>query len=214
MRDGKTRLGVMEKRPIMVAILIFVLTTVLTVAVNSYLKQAFLPGYSISRYVGSETWSAVVFALANFVVAYCAAKYLYRVGEKWRVWRGYYWVVVLMAVGLIGLSVCPIGYFDLPGAGYATSVPSQVHEVCSRLMFVCMLVIAGMILLCQAANRVTRVVAAVYVTYGVVCVFGFLVKAPWFAQHLLVFEACYLFGFLAFCLGLQGSNKIQEKDNG
>lgn len=196
-----------EKRPIVVAILVFVLTTVSTVAVNSYLHKAFIPWYSISRYVGSETWNAIVFALANMLVAFSVLTYLYRVGEKWKFWRIYYWIVVAMAVGLVGLSVCPIGYFDLPGYGYATSVPSHVHEVCSRLMFLCMLLVVTMILFCKRASRVTRMVAAVYVAYGVVCVMGYCTHAEWFAKHLLLFESCYLFSFLAFCLGLQSQRK-------
>lgn len=203
MRAGQTiRIKQTERRPIVVALLAFVLTTVAAVTINSWLRQAFTPSYSISRYVGSETWSAIVFALANVVVAVNVLSYLYLVGERWRLARVYFWLVVAMMVGLIGLSACPVGYFDT--AGYATSVPSHVHEVSSRMMFCCMLAVAGMIVLCQRASRATRMAAAVYVAYGVVCILGYLTKAQWFLQHLLLFESCYLFGFLAFCLGLQG----------
>lgn len=72
----------------MVAILTFVLTTVLVVAVNSYMRKAFMPEYSISRYVGTETWSAIVFALANLVVAFSVLAYLYRVGRSGSFGRG------------------------------------------------------------------------------------------------------------------------------
>ena len=210
MREETLRLRSVEKRPIVVAILTFVLTRVLVLAVNSYIRKAFMPEYSISRYVGTETWSAIVFALANLVVAFSVLAYLYRVGEKWQFRRGYYWVVILMAVGLIGLSACPIGYFDLPGEAYATSAPSHVHEICSRLMFVCMLVVAAIVLLCKKASRATRMAAAVYVAYGLVCVFGYFTEGTWFVSRVLVFESCYLFGFLSFCLGMQGSKKIEE----
>lgn len=210
MQERVARIRNVEKRPIMVAILVFVLTTVTIVLVNSYLLHAFMPWYSISRYVGSETWSAIVFVFANMVVALKVLAYLYKVGEKWQFWHGYFWVVVMMMVGLIGLSVCPIGYFDQPGAAYATSAPSHMHEICSRLMFVSMLVVASMVVFCKRASRVTRMAAAVYVAYGVVCVFGFMTEASWFVRHVLLFESCYLFGFLAFCLGLQ-SRRIQEE---
>lgn len=211
MKEQTLRFKIAEKRPIVVAILMFVLTSVMIVAVNSYLLRAFFPTYSISRYVGSATWSSVVFALANLIVAFCVLTYLYRVGEKWQFWRAYYWVVVMMAVGLIGLSACPIGYFDLPGTAYATSAPSHVHEICSRMMFICMLLVTGLVLLCGKASRATRIVAAVYVAYGFVCVFGYATAAPWFLQHVLFFESCYLFGFLAFCMGLQGRKKLEEE---
>jgi len=201
-REALRRIKNTEKRPIVVAILVFVLTTVTIVVVNSYLLGKFMPNYSISRYVGSETWSAIGFMMANLVVAMMVLKYLYMVGEKWGFGRGYFWVVVMMAIGLIGLSACPIGYFDV--VGYATSAPSHVHEICSRLMFVCMLVVATMILVCKPAVVATRLVAAVYTAYGVVCVFGYMTGAQWFVSHVLLFESCYIFGFLAFCLGLQG----------
>lgn len=213
MREETLRFRSEEKRPVVVAILAFVLTTVTVVAVNTYLHRAFMPDYSISRYVGTETWSAVVFALSNLVVAFCTLMYLYRVGEKWKFWRPYYWVVIMMMVGLIGLSACPIGYFDLPGQGYATSAPSRIHEVCSRLMFVCMLTVTAIVLFCNRASRATRLAAAIYVAYGAVCVFGYATTAPWFLQHTLLFESCYLFGFLAFCLGMQGRRKIEEKSD-
>jgi len=193
-----------------VAILIFVMTTVLTVAVNSYIRKALMLDYSISRYIGSETWSAIMLALANMVVAFSVLTYLYQVGEKWQFWRAYYWIVVLMAVGLVGLSACPIGYFDLPGEAYATSAPSHVHEICSRMMFVCMLVVAVMVLCCKKASRATRLAAAVYVAYGVACVFGYMTTASWFVRHMLLFESCYLFGFLSFCLGMQGRKGIEK----
>lgn len=214
MKERSLRFRITEKRPIVVAILLFVLPTVLIVAINSYLLKAFMPTYSISRYVGSATWSSIVFALANLVVAFCVLTYLYHVGEKWQFWRAYYWIVVMMAVGLIGLSACPIGYFDLPGMAYATSAPSHVHEICSRMMFMCMLVVAGIVLVCSKASRVTRMVAAMYVAYGLVCMTGYMTKGPWFFQHMLLFESCYIFGFLAFCMGLQGRKKISENNGG
>lgn len=210
MKEQTLRFKIAEKRPMVVAILMFVLTTVTVVAVNSCLLKAFFATYSISRYVGSATWSSCVFFVANLVVAFCVLTYLYHVGEKWQFWRAYYWVVVLMAVGLVGLSACPIGYFDLPGAAYATSAPSHVHEICSRMMFVCMLVVAGLVLLCGKASQATRIAAAMYVAYGLVCVFGYATAAPWFVRHVLLFESCYLFGFLAFCMGLQGRRKVEE----
>lgn len=202
MKETVPRLRMLEKRPIVVAILIFVLTTVAIVIINSLMRRAFLLNYSISRYVGSETWSAVVFGVVNYVVAFSVLTYLYRVGEKWKFQRWYYWIVVLTVVGLVGLSMCPIGYFDQPGSEFASSAPSHVHEICSRTMFVGMMVLVAMICFSKKTSRVTRMMAVAYIIYGMLCALGFIIKAPWFLGNMLVFESCYTFGFLALCLGL------------
>lgn len=114
-----------------------------------------------------------------------------------------------MAVGLIGLSACPIGYFDLPGEAYATSAPSHVHEICSRLMFICMLVVAAIVLLCKSESSDADGSSGVCGVWAGMRFWVFY-RGAWFVSRVLVFESCYLFGFLSFCLGMQGGKKVEE----
>lgn len=204
-----------EKKLIMWALGIFVVVSGGIVLINSFLMgHGWNFDYSISRYVGSETWSALVFMVANLAVAYLTLQYLYMLGEKWRLPRWFHWVVVVMAIGLVGLSAWPIAYFDPVGAEYAASGISRIHEICSRVMFFGMLMVATAMMLALPASRLTRLWCGIYVAYGLVCVYGFLTKEPWFAQMILVYESMYLAGFFVLCLCMNGVMEGSEVKNG
>ena len=200
-----------EKKWMAWALAIFVFTSACIVLLNSFsMRHGWHWDFSISRYVGSETWSAVVFMIANAAVAYMTLQYLYIVGEKWKLPRWFYYVVILMAIGLIGLSAWPIAYFDPEGMAYGMSGISRIHELCSRTMFFGMLMVATVIMLALAASRATRLWAGTYVAYGLVCVYGFLSHEVWFAQMILVYETLYLGGFFVLGLLMQGKRERSE----
>lgn len=198
----------MNKKLMFLAMAVFVLTATLAVAVNSLTGYGLHLDYSISRYVGLETWSALMFALGNFVVAVAMLYYMYEVGQAWRMPRVFYWCVIIMAMALIGLSVCPIGYFDPAGAVYGTSAPSLIHHTCSRIMFVMMLVVVMMVVLSTRAHRETKYWGIMYLVYGIVCVLGYFTKADWFQGAMLIFESLYLLGFMV--LGLKFKKREVE----
>ncbi len=199
-----------QKKWMLGAIGVFLVTSLLAIIVNS-LSHGWHFGYSISRYVGLETWSAVVFALGNIVVAGLFGRYLYVVGKAWRMPKWFYILVIVVIVALLGLSACPIGYFDLPGTEYGSSWSSQIHQVCSRLMFACMLAMAFAWQWCSAAKDSSRRWCAVFVVYGVFCAVAYLLKLDWFFRATLVFESTYILGFMVLSLGLQGQNVVKER---
>lgn len=183
------------------AIGIFLFTALMGIILNStVMGYGFHAEYSISRYVGLETWSAILFGLGNVVTMVLLLYYLYEMGENLKMPRIYFWLVVLMAAGLIGLLSCPVGYFDLPGAPYASSAPSKVHEIGSRLMFLAMLVSEMIVLSSGLIDKRTRIFSVVFVIYGLICVFGYLTKATWFLNALVFFEMMYLLSFMVICL--------------
>ncbi len=192
-----------QKKLMLMAIGIFLFTSLAAVILNS-VRYGWHWGYSISRYVGLETWSAVLFALGNIVVAGLFGKYLYAVSETWRMPKWFYGVIVMTAVALLGLSACPIGYFDVPGAGYGTSAPSQIHQICSRVMFACMLIMAFVWQFCGRLQNRLRYWCAGFVVYGILCAVAYLLKMDWFFRTMLVFESAYIFSFMVLCWRLQG----------
>lgn len=193
----------MNKKLMWFALGIFLTTSVLAVAINSWAMVGLRFDYTISRYVGLATWSAMVFAVGNFVVAGVMLKYLYSVAGTWEMPRWAYWLIVVMLMALIGLSVCPIGYFDPVGAKYGTSAPSLIHGICSRTMFCSMLVMVVVVALSALTSRWTRIFAVIFVVYGVFCLYGYFSKEKWFENAVLVFESLYLVGFMVMCLGLK-----------
>lgn len=202
----------MNKKMMLLAFAIFVATSGLAVIVNSLLGIGLRFDYTISRYVGLETWSAVVFALGNFVVAGAILYYLYEVIQVWKMPRVAYWCVVVMLVGLIGLSVCPIGYFDPVGAKYGTSAISLIHGLCSRTMFMTMMVMMLLVVLNVMASKMTRVLGVVFIIYGLMCLCGHLLRVGWFVNTVLVFESLYIMGFMVLCFGFKGKeNYVRAK---
>lgn len=201
-----------RKKWMLMAIGIFLTTSLLAVTINS-LSYGWHSGYSISRYVGLETWSAVVFALGNVAVAGLFCRYLYAVGEAWRMPKWFYVLVVIMAVALLGLSVCPIGYFDPVGADFGTSAPSHIHKLCSRLMFACMLVMAFVWQWSKVVHMKTRRWCAAFVAYGIFCVLGYYLGPSWFFPVMLGFESVYILSFMVLCWRLQGNNGVKERMN-
>lgn len=199
----------MNKKLMWFALTIFLVTSGLAVVINSLVGAGLHFNYTISRYVGLETWSAVVFALGNFIVAGLMLKHLYGMAEGWKMSRWVYWLIVVMLVSLIGLSVCPIGYFDPEWAKYGTSAPSLIHGICSRVMFASMLVVMVMVMLCALASKWTRIFAIFFVIYGVFCLYGYFSRVAWFEDVVLVFESLYLFGFMIMCLLLKGKETVE-----
>lgn len=197
-----------QKRWMLAAMLMFLSTSLLAVMVNS-LEYGWHWEFSISRYVGLETWSVLFFALGNIGVAALFGKYLYTISEILQMPRWFYTLVVATIVALLTLSACPVGYFDLPGA-FARSVPSQIHQVSSRLMFTCMLLMAFFWQLRKEIEVKMRRWCTVFVVAGVVCTVAFFGKFDWFLRAVLVFESAYLLGFMVLCWRLQGT-KLDEK---
>ena len=202
---------------IVLADLILFVTSVLAVAINS-LKYGFHIDYTISRYVGLETWSAIVFGLGNVMVAYLSFRFLMWIQVRGKVPK---WLMLILAgifvVGLLGLSACPMGYFDEPGSPYGSSVPSFIHNRCSRIMFFSMLVLAAVIAAKLKLSKKMQIALAAYIIYGLFCVLAFLGHVGWFGQGILVFESSYIFGFFGVCLGCgkeMGNKKVKKEENG
>lgn len=196
----------------LLALVIFVMTACFAVITNGLMGRGAIDfRYSISRYVGLETISAVVFALGNFVVAYILGAWLCKIGRELAMPKAFYWLIAVMVVCLVGLSVCPIGYFDQPDI---VSVPSRIHEICSRTMFACMMFVTLWLML-QKTTWHAKCWCAAYIVYAVFCTVGYLWHVEWFLAALLVFESCYLVWFLIWATNLQidglNSKFIKEK---
>lgn len=174
--------------------------------INS-LSHGWHPNYSISYYVGLETWSALVFALGNIAVTGFLGKYLFTVGKAWKMPRWYYWLVVLIGAMLIGLSLCPLGYFARKGL----MMGDRIHEFCSRTMFCCMLLIALMFLSSKYAKGINRWGALVFIIYGLVAGAAYILDASWMAEGKIFAESAYLIGFMVLGLTLQTKGVINGK---
>ena len=195
---------VLHKWLIGCAFLIFILTAWSSIIINSMMGVGWRFDYSISRYVGSGVWSSVLFAAGNLFVSAFIGGFLWRLGENWKLKRWFYYVIVVMVVGLIGLSFCPLGICDFDGK---ISTVSWLHQIFSRLMFVMMLLAVMIIVWQQRAGVVARMVGGFFVVYGIVCAMGMMCHQSWFEQRVLIYETLYFMFFMAFLLILPQSEK-------
>lgn len=195
---GSERIAMPRKRWLVVALIVFLTTSLTAVILNS-----FVMGYglnverSISRYVGFEVWSSVIFALGNFFAAGATGAFLWHLGELWQLPRVYYYCVIAMVVGLVGLSLCPIGLFDVNGQ---KSIISLIHELSSRTMFIMMMAVMALLAARPYGTRLSRTLCWTYVVYGLVCTVGYLARGSWFIPYCLLFETCYIAAFVVVLL--------------
>lgn len=186
----------LQTRQVLVGLVVFVTMVVLVVTINS-LTHGFDFAWSISRCVGLELWSVILFTLGNVLVTAVMARVLWKIGEAWEMPRPYYYCAFAMCVALIWLSVCPIGFCDVNGE---RSIVSWLHMLASRTLFVMMAIVAAMILRNKKASALTQGVGAAYFCYAIFCVIGHVMQAGWFLPETLIFESTYIVGFLVLLL--------------
>lgn len=155
--------------------------------------QSWALGNTISYYVGTTTWTAVMFAVLNLIVAGLMGHYLWQIGQVWRMPRVYYYLVIVLAVALIWLSVCPVHYADYAGH---VSLVSRMHEVASRTMFLAMAAMMLMMAAQRETSTRTRLFAMAYLVLAAVSVLGYLTAGAWFMPAILLWESGYILAFM------------------
>ncbi|MBO7664641.1 hypothetical protein J6S46_02170 [Candidatus Saccharibacteria bacterium] len=123
----------MNKKLIHAATGVFLATEVLIIVLYTFaFGRGFNLNWSISRYMGTDYWSAILFALSNFLVVFLVLKYLLQVRKVHKLSLFWLVLVIAMVVAYVGLSICPIGLFD-PSWGHFGIVSTLHHTVSARL---------------------------------------------------------------------------------
>lgn len=189
------RVKMPSKWLILGALAVFLGTAFLAIAINSTVfNYGFHWEYSISHYVGLELWSVIVFALGNCFVTLFMSRYLWLMGKSLAMPRIFYWLIIFLAASLLGLSLFPSGFADV---GDTVSLVTQVHVYTSRLMFIIMMIVAGMIAARKRLKKVARICNLLYVFYAWFCMYGFMTEAGWFMPWVMIFETTYILGFMS-----------------
>ncbi|MBR5408893.1 hypothetical protein IK112_03060 [Candidatus Saccharibacteria bacterium] len=172
-------------------------TAMLAIILTIYIVRDgnFYLDYSISRYVGRELWSAIFFAVVNFVLVWLVWEYLKQLwpkyGQAWRV------VMIIMLVGFVGLSLCPLGLFDANYGDYG--VISILHQIFSRSMFFFMAIAAGIAGWKQKQNKWIFGLCLAYVICAItMMIMSFTAKIFW--DFNFIFESVYIYLFYALLI--------------
>ena len=187
----------MKKRFISAAITMFCGVELVAVLLHAVVfERGFNPSWSISRYMGLEYWSAILFAIANFIVIFFMLKYLLGVRREYKL--SVFWLigVIVMIVAYFGLSCCPLGLFDKAWGEYGTV--SSLHHIFSHTLFVSMIVIAVDTLIEVHKGRPFMIYGVLMLVFAAFCSWGYLSGWDFFKANTFFFETGYILANLVF----------------
>lgn len=148
---------------------------------------------SISYYVAHGPLSAIAFLAVNLIYAIFAWKNInFKNGFQNLVFK-------TILICLVGLSIFPYGYVELP-----------IHEGFARTMFVLMGIFSGLIFLDRKYPKKIRALKLIFVAYAIFCGAIFLYAPVFFWSYNLIFETIYL-GFFSILILLTSSALDSKK---
>lgn len=152
---------------------------------------------TISRFVGLQTWSSLLFCCYNVVIASMLFYWLLEKSKD----TGFLWRFLMSAfiVTFLALSISP----HMPDEGAS----SKVHCFFAGAMFVAMTLI-GLYKLLKSKQKADTLVSFLFVAFGIFFIIVDMAKPDWFVQSILWYETGYLYAFFATLLF---TNRLQEK---
>lgn len=188
----------MNKKFIHIAAGLFLGVEALIVGLHSFVfHEGFNPDWSISRYMGLKPWSAILFALFNFVIIAIVLKYMLRVRKEYHL--SLFWLIAVgvMMFAYVGLSFCPIGLFDEKWGEFG--VVSNFHHTFSSTLFIAMAVVALDTMIEIRKGKAMMIYGTLLLIFAVFCTYCFASgQVPFFWQYVFYFESGYIFANLLF----------------
>ena len=187
----------MNKKFIRMAIFIFVTVVAIITIMHSFiLGRGFHLNWSISRYMGTDFWSAIIFCLANFVVAVMTLKYLFTVKREYGLSPIFVILAVIMTVLFVLLSVFPVGLFDANWGEFG--LISHLHRGSSYTLFAFLILLTLDLMIEVRKGLVMHLFGAAAVTLSLFCVISFFAGWDFFNDYMYIFESGYVLMNLVF----------------
>lgn len=184
---------------------------------------------TVSRYVGLELWTSVLFAIFNLAIIIIMLRYYFSLWKS----RSLFWLILgcLQALGFFLLSIFPANVF-MESPVRETVV--NIHEFSARLMFISMFVMAFETLRLSYPNHlkflqkfklfkspskmsfpgITTKISLFFIFYGLIYLFTYLTKFDLIWSRVLILETGYIYAFIAFLLltrKIKPSDQINSK---
>lgn len=141
---------------------------------------------TISKYVGLNLWSALVFGFGNTLITILMLYYLSTNARiKNTLWH-------LLMVGFIGCFVILSIFPHLPDG----SAVAQVHQIFAAIMFTVMSLV-GIITLIISKQKFTIILTTLFVAFSIYFILSYIFRPDYFMQNILWLEATYLYAFFA-----------------
>ena len=202
----------LNKKLIHIATGVFLVTEVLVVALYVFVfGRGFNLNWSISRYMGTDYWSAILFALSNFIVVFLVLKYLLQVRKVHKLSAFWLVLVIAMVVAYVGLSICPIGLFD-PYWGHF-GVVSTIHHTCAQTLFAIMAMVALGTMLVIKKGKLFIAFGVALIVYMIGSTYCYKASVGFFIDNVLIFESAYILANLIFYSLIPKKSVIIEEQN-
>lgn len=177
---------------------------------------------TVSRYVGLELWSSILFAICNIAIVIIMFRYyLYLRPSRSKLW---FIFGCLQVAGFSLLSIFPANAFM---SSPIREVVINIHEISARTMFAAMLLMAADTLRLAYPNHLkflqkfsltkspkniaffkTAVPASIaFIMLGCFYLCAFFFKLSVYGNFVLIIETSYIYGFIAFLLLTQSRAK-------
>lgn len=175
------------------------------------LSHSFLEGYgfhldyTISRYLGMTYWSAILFLITSIISSIALFKFVLKFKKEHEMnvlWLAF---AILMLVGLLGLSFCPIGLFDRVYGEFG--IVSRCHRFFSITMFSSSIAFAGLSFL-KFKEKFTRINLAIFAVYGTIVAISYAINNPFLMNYIFIFEGLFLIWIMVILYDL---SKIRKK---
>lgn len=170
---------------------------------------------TVSRYVGLELWTSVLFAIFNLAIIIIMLRYYFSLWKS----RSLLWLIlgIFQVIGFAILSLSPQNVFlDEP---YLT-ITSHIHDVGSHMMFIAMFAMAFETLrLCYPNHlkflqrfrlfkcpkevsfpSITPKISVFFILYGFFYLYVYITRWDVIWSRVLILETGYIYAFMAFLI--------------
>lgn len=195
-----------------ISLIMFVATVVTIVFLQSYsMKHGYNRDWTISRYMGTSAWSAILFAVSNFVISAFMVKYFWAIKKALKLSKFWFTAIIIMVISFVMLSVCPVGLFDATWGDYG--VVSHIHRGSSYVLFFTMFLTAiGSLIEIKNKNNLFTAFGSFLLAYSTFAIYGYICKPAFYMDNIIYFEFFYIV-FNLFFYGLMPLKKHGDLGN-
>ena len=157
---------------------------------------------TISRYVGLELWSSVLFAICNIIISVFMMRYYLATWKK----LSTFWLIcgIVQLIGFIGLSLVPHIAFV---SGEAGETMVLWHNILARVMFFAMFGMAIERLRLATKDKITsktRLMATntciFFLMYGLTYAVSYTLNLDVLFSGILIWETGYIYAFMGMLI--------------
>ena len=180
-----------SKAHVKISLFTYILITFIIVGGHSFLENyGFHLDYTISRYIGLNTWSATLFLATSIFIFVNIMKHLKCLKDTFNM-SNFWWIIAIITmVSLLGVGFCPIGYFDKIYGDFGPV--SIVHRITSSMMFCFSILLVFMMTLKFRAEKPFFFASLLYVIYGLTFITLYMLNSQLLVNNIFIFEATFL----------------------